>query len=61
MSQQTTEEESLKAYRRDTIYNEHHQAVTVWLRANPHIGWLNGGKYYKIVDGKTVNVVEFGQ
>tara|TARA_R110000851_G_scaffold22894_2_gene67583 strand:- start:6065 stop:6250 length:186 start_codon:yes stop_codon:yes gene_type:complete len=61
MSQQTTQEESRKAFRKDATYNAHHQAVTKWLQANPQIGFLNGGKYYKIVDGKTVNVAEFGQ
>jgi len=54
-------EENRKAFRRDQVYSEYHQKVTEWLRENPHIGWLNGGKYYKIVDGKTVTVEELGQ
>jgi len=54
-------EENRKANQKHEIYNAHHQAVTQWLLDNPHIGWLNGGKYYKIVDGKSIPVPEFGQ
>ena len=30
------------------------EAVTQWLRSNPEIGVLNGGKFYKIVDNELV-------
>tara|TARA_R110000764_G_C10788756_1_gene357278 strand:- start:148 stop:315 length:168 start_codon:yes stop_codon:yes gene_type:complete len=41
-------EENRVADREAKIYSEHHQEVTAWLRANPRIGYLNNGKYYKI-------------
>ena len=31
-------------------------AIEKWLQANPEIGTLNGGKFYKFVDGKQVAV-----
>lgn len=52
-------EENRKANQKREIYNAHHQAVTKWLRENPRVGWLNGGKYYIIENGKSVPVDEF--
>jgi hypothetical protein len=37
----------------------HKKAIAKWLSENPSIGVLNGGKYYKVVEGQMVNVKEF--
>lgn len=54
-------ERNRRANRDAAVHNAHLLAVTQWLRDNPQIGSLNGGKYYKIVDGKTVSVKELGE
>ena len=36
----------------------HAEKVAKWLAANPEIGVLNGGKYYKILEGEVVSVKE---
>ena len=33
---------------------ERSEAIAQWLRANPEIGVLNGGKYYRLVDNEVV-------
>jgi len=32
--------------------------VAAWLKANPSIGSLNGGRHYRIVNGMTVYLAE---
>ena len=51
-------EENRKDFNKRIVINDHRRAVMEWLRKNPEIGSLNGGKYYRIVDGKTVMVKE---
>lgn len=38
---------------------EHEKVIHEWLAKNPEIGVLNSGKFYKIVNGKTVAVKAF--
>ena len=54
-------EANRKANQATAAQNEKRQAVAKWLKTNPQIGELNGGKYYKIVNGETVTVQELGQ
>jgi len=54
-------EENRKANLKTASFNARQQKVMAWLKKNPHIGQLNNGNYYKIVDGKAVTVKEFGQ
>ena len=49
-------EEDRKAYIKDVAATEKKKAIEKWLQANPEIGTLNGGKYYKFVDGEQVAV-----
>jgi hypothetical protein len=52
-------ESDRRAFNETRINNEHADKVAEWLKANPEIGVLNGGQYYKIVNGQTVPVAEF--
>jgi hypothetical protein len=45
----------------DYIADKKSSWVAVWLKENPHIGVLNGGTYYKIVNDEKVNVEIYGQ
>ena len=47
-----------KAFNEARIANEHAAEVAVWLAANPEIGALNNGTYYKIENGEAINVAE---
>ena len=54
-------EEDRKAFYKDqeTIKQaetdaEDAERIQEWLNVNPEVGVLNNGKYYRIVDGKTV-------
>jgi len=47
-------EENRVAFQDDLKKAAHKKALTKWLRDNPEIGELNGGKYYKMVDSEVV-------
>ena len=49
-------EEDRKAYYKDIAATEKKKAIEIWLQANPEIGTLNGGTFYKFVDSKQVAV-----
>ena len=44
------------AYNKAVKAEKEAHAVLTWLRANPEIGRLNSGKFYKIVNGEQVFV-----
>jgi|TARA_R110000822_G_scaffold80570_1_gene191951 hypothetical protein len=61
-------EQNRVAYLRDIedkkawdIANKKACEVAAWLKENSHIGVLNGGTYYKIVNDEKVNVELYGQ
>lgn len=54
-------EENRQEFNKAASKKDHEQKVSIWLQANPQIGSLNSGKYYKIIDGNSISVSEFGQ
>jgi hypothetical protein len=58
MSRHTTHEADRIANIKARSEQKHKEAVEQWLASNPEIGVLNGGKYYKVVGSKIVEVQE---
>lgn len=53
------QEENRVAWNKAVAAEKHAEKVAAWLAANPDIGITSGGYYYKVVDGKAVEVEEF--
>ena len=58
MSRFTYSEKECRADRAAIASKAHAKKVAEWLAANPDVGVLNGGKYYKVVDNSIVTVNE---
>lgn len=52
-------ESDRKAFYQVVTSENKKEAIKKWLSENPHIGVLNGGKYYKVENNEMVLVVEF--
>jgi len=51
-------EQDRKAFNSSLALTNRKKAVAEWLKANPEIGALNGGKYYRVINGQAIPVQE---